>query len=553
MRHSLLLSILILGISFGIKAQSFPSWYLVSFKDKNNSPYSLENPEVYLSQRAIERRKKNNIKIDSSDFPVNSFYLDTLRNYGVEITYQSRWMNAAMVYVDDATKLLDLKQSTIVDSVAFMAPFISLKVKFGSKKSNKRMSESAIDTSNISSYSETSNRIHSIGLQTLMDMGYRGKDVQIAVMDNGFNNVNKLAGFQHLFSNGQILGYHNFTTDGKDVFKSGIHGTMVLSTMAGYEKEEFIGSAVDADYYLLQTEDNRSEFPVEEANYLFGAEYADSVGVDIITSSLVYTKFDSSKYNHNISQLDGKTALVSRAAQMAAEKGILVFNSAGNEGTNSWRKICFPADAEDVIAVAAVDKNDEIASFSSQGYSADGRVKPDVAARGEKAAVINPQGKIYRVNGTSFSTPFTAGATASLMQAATTKTSQEIRNAIKESARQFLYPDSLYGYGIPNFYLAAILLNVDSIENIEDTQEPVILPNPFDTDFYILYKVADSQEINISIYDVNGKEIWRKENVQSKNGKNLFYINDISSFAQGIYFVKMKIGESSYTKKIIKR
>jgi len=328
---------------------------------------------------------------------------------------------------------------------------------------------------------------------------------------------------------------------------------MVLSTMAGYIEKDFIGSAIDADYYLFQTEDNRSEFPVEEANYLFAAEYADSLGVDIITSSLVYTRFDSSYYDHNIKQLDGKTALVSRAAQMAAEKGIMVFNSAGNEGANSWRKICFPADAKDVIAVAAVDKNDEIADFSSQGYSSDGRVKPDIAARGEKAAVIADNGNISRVNGTSFSTPFIAGATACLMQAVTSKTSQEIRNAIKESARQILNPDSLYGYGIPNYYLAAILLDVDSISRIEFAQEPIILPNPFDSDFYILYNLADSQNINISIFDISGKEIWRKENIQSKNGNNLFYINDISNFAQGIYFIKMEMGELTYSKKIIKR
>jgi hypothetical protein len=200
-----------------------------------------------------------------------------------------------------------------------------------------------------------------------------------------------------------------------------------------------------------------------------------------------------------------------------------------------------------------VDKEDAIASFSSHGYSADGRVKPDVSARGKNAAVISNSGKIVRVNGTSFSTPFTAGATACLMQAAKAKSAQEIRTALRESARRYLNPDSLYGYGIPNFYLAAVLLNVDTITPIEDSKEPTILPNPFDNDFYILYNLKDSQEINISIFDISGKEVWRKEKIESIKGNNLFYIDNISSLAQGIYFIKMQAGETVYSKKIIKR
>ncbi len=540
-------------LNTNIAAQSFPSWYLVSFKDKNNSPYSLSNPKIYLSQKAIERRRKNNIDIDSTDLPPNPFYIDSLRNYGVEVTYQSKWMNAAMVYIDNATKLSKLNNCSVVDSIAFMAPFISLKVKFGDKKRTTNSSQTSIDTNNISSYSETSDRIHSIGLQALMSTGYRGKGIQIAILDNGFNNVNKIKAFKHLYSNAQILGSHNFTTDGKNIYKSGSHGTMVLSTMAGYINKKYVGSAIDADYYLFQTEDNRSEFPVEEANWLFGAEYADSLGVDIITSSLVYTQFDSSNLNHNINQLNGKTAIVSRAAQMASQKGIIVFNSAGNEGSSSWRKICFPADAMDVVSVAAVDKNDKIATFSSHGFSSDGRVKPDLAARGAKVAVINSQGKIVRVNGTSFSTPFTAGATASLLQATNNKTAKEIRTALKESARRFLNPDSLYGYGIPNIYLASILLNADSINKITIEKEPLVLPNPFDYKFYIIFNSIDSQNINISLYDINGKEVWRKDNISTILGKNIFYVDDISSLAQGMYILKIKSENIVFTKKIIKK
>ncbi len=548
-----LLSILTVAMSLSINAQSFPSWYLISFKDKNNSPYSITNPNIYLSQRAIDRRLRNKIQIDSSDFPVNPFYLDSLLNYGLEITYQSRWMNAAMVYIDDSIKLKRVKHSSIVDSIAFMAPFLNIKIGFSDNNKKSSSYQSNHDTTNISSFLETSDRIHSIGLQSLIDNGYRGEGIQIAVLDNGFNNVNTMTAFQYLRSNNHLLGYHNFTTDGKEVFNSGSHGTMVLSTMAGFISNKFAGSAIDADYYLFQTEDNRSEFPVEEANWLFGAEYADSLGVDIITSSLVYTRFDSSKYNHNIDQLDGKTTLVSRAAQKASEKGILVFNSAGNEGNNSWGKICFPTDAKDVISVGAVDRNDEIASFSSHGYSSDGRVKPDISARGKNAAVISTSGKIIRINGTSFSTPFTAGATACLLQATKTKSAQEYRDAIRKSSRQFLKPDSLYGYGIPNFYLASILLNVDTILPIEDIKGPIILPNPFVRDLYILLNESDSHKLNISIFDIGGKEVWRKENIQSIKGNNLYYIDNISNLSQGVYFMNIEISNKIFSKKIIKQ
>lgn len=536
-------------------AQEFPSWYLVSLKDKNNNPYDLSKPSDFLSSKAIERRQKANIAIDSTDLPINPNYVDSLVNYGLQIFHKSNWLNAVLVYVEDANKLSALNSSTIVDSVAFMAPFGTPKIglKNKGKKASKRTQSTIYTLGDIAEYTDTKARIFMVELDMLLNMGYNGEGIEIAVFDNGFSNVDIIPAFAHLYQNNQLLGTRNFTNDGKKVYKSGSHGTNVLSTMAAYVENEFLGSALGASYYLFQTEDNRSEYPIEEANWLFAAEYADSLGVDIITSSLVYTRFDSSIFNHNHGQLNGQTAIVSRAAYLAAKKGILVFQSAGNEGDQSWQKICFPSDALDVITVGAVDEDELIADFSSKGNSADGRIKPDITAMGKETALINGQGNIIKSSGTSYSTPFVAGAAATLMQASPNNNAAEVRNAILQSARQYESPDSLLGYGLPNFYLAAILLQMDTISKLEESKEFWVIPNPFNSQFRILFSTSDSEQVDISVYDMSGKLLWLKENLETTAGKNFYQIDQLNDLAQGLYFVNIQVGEKRYSKKIIKQ
>ncbi len=536
-------------------AQEFPSWYLVSLKDKKNSPYSISTPSDFLSPKAIERRQKANIAIDSTDLPINPNYVDSLVNYGLQIFHKSNWLNAALVYVEDAGKLNLLNSSTIVDSIAFMAPYDTPKITLVKKgnKVIKRTKAINYNIENIAEFSDTEARIAMIELDPLMNMGYGGKGIEIAVFDNGFSNVDIIPAFAHLYQNNQLLGTRNFTNDGKKVYKSGSHGTSVLSTMAGYVENDFAGSAIEANYYLFQTEDNRSEYPIEEANWLFAAEYADSLGVDIITSSLVYTAFDSSMFNHTHIQLNGKTAIVSRAAVFAAKKGILVFQSAGNEGNKSWQKICFPSDASDIITVGAVDENQILADFSSHGYSADGRIKPDICAMGKNTALINAQGKIFESSGTSFSTPLLAGAAATLMQTSPNSNAIEIREAILQSAKQYESPDSLLGYGIPDFYLASILLQMDTISQLEENKEFWVIPNPFNNQFRILFSTSDSEQVDISLYDISGKLLWMKEYIETSPGKNFYQIDHLQELAQGLYFVNIQVGEKRYSKKIIKQ
>ena len=549
----LLCCFLFLLISENISAQYSNSYYLVSFNNKNNSNYSLSNPSAYLSERSIYRRLNAKINIDSTDLPVTKRNLDSLLSYGAIINYTSKWLNAALIFIDDSTKLEAINNSTIVNNIQFLAPRLNIK-----KSSTKQLKYKArksiinIDYENIANSAETYHRIRMIELNQLIKEGKTGQEIQIAVFDNGFKNVNKLDAFSHLFNNGQILGFKNFTTGGQDVFNSGVHGTYVLSTMGAYVENLFTGSAIGADYYLFQTEDNRYELPIEEVNWLIAAEYADSLGVNIITSSLGYTTYDSAQYNHHKSELDGKTTIVSKAASFAAAKGILVFNSAGNSGKKPWHKISFPADAKNILAVGSIDKNYETSSFSSFGYSADGRVKPDITAIGEKAALINYLGDLIRGNGTSFSNPFMAGAAASLMSATNNTNAQQIRTSIIQSSHQYLNPDSTQGYGIPNVYLASLLLNIDTVPVIKENNSFEAIPNPFINEFHILFNSHNSTKFDIEIYDYSGRLVFSKASVQISQGKNFYSVRDLSNLSQGIYIVSIIIEGTRISKKIVK-
>ncbi len=536
-----------------ISAQYSNSYYLVKFNNKRNTNYSLLNPSEFLSERAISRRKTAYIALDSSDLPVNKCNLDSLANYNIEVEYTSRWLNAALIFIDDSTKLELLNNSSIIHSIQFLAPKLSTKKGSSTKHFIKaRRTNINFNYDDIVNAYETNHRIRMIDLDPLIRAGKTGQGIQIAVLDNGFKNVDKVDAFSHLFNNKQILGIKNFTTAKQNIYNSGSHGTYVLSTMAGYIKDEFSGSALEASYYLLQTEDNRYELPIEEVNWLIGAEYADSMGANIITSSLGYTTFDSTQFDHNQSQLDGKTAIVSIAAEYAAAKGILVFNSAGNEAQKPWRKISFPADAENILSVGSIDKNKKTSSFSSFGYSADNRVKPDITAIGEQAALISANGNFVRGSGTSFSTPFMAGAAASLMSATNNTNAQEVLNAIIKSSSQYQRPDSMQGFGIPNIYLASLLLNIDNNATITEDYSFDLIPNPFQNEFSIYFKASTNANADIRIFDNTGKLIYMEMGIEVVKDENNFNIRALNNVAQGIYFVNIYIDGKSISKKIVK-
>ncbi len=547
----ILLLIFIIGINTLALSQNFPAWYLVSFTDKDNSPYNINLPLEFLSQASIDRRIANNVDVNITDLPVNPAYIDSLKNLGIYAFHKSKWLNAALVKLTDTADLIAVNKISIIDSAAFMAPFIQGKASETSAAAKVQQKSTTLINNEISNFRTTKNRIRMIVLDPLMNN--TGEGINIAVFDNGFKNVNSIDAFSHLFSSNRIKAQRNFTNDGKQVYSSGGHGTMVLSTMAAYVEGEFAGSAIGANYFLFQTEDNRYEFPIEEANWLFAAEYADSLGVDIITSSLVYSTFDKNELNHNHSQLDGKTAIISRAAHLASLKAIIVFNSAGNEAGGAWNKICFPSDADGIITVGAVDEDAIYSNFSSVGYSADGRIKPDIAAEGENTPVISVNDKIVQASGTSFSTPFMAGAMATFIQTNAGVKYNDLKETLLLSASQYSKPDSLLGYGIPDFYFASILLKQNLELNYSDKTDFSILPNPFENDFYVLYSTPDSINIDILVYDISGKIIQEKYNLYCHKGNNLFRIDYISDIKSGVYVVEILAGDNKYSKKIVKK
>jgi hypothetical protein len=553
----LFLIILFAGLLSGsakLYAQSrFPGMYLISFTDKNNSPYSVNKPEQFLSGRAILRRQAASVAISVQDFPPNPFYIDSITKYDARPLFSSRWLNAVLVRMDDSLKLEQIKLLAFVDSTAYLAPVKPAAKKKKSKKRTKAVNTGVQEQATALDYGASRTQLELIGITDLHRQGFLGEEVQIAVLDNGFIGMKKMSVFNDFFDNGQLLGTKDFANPGGDVFKEGSHGTYVMSMMAAFEEGVLCGSAPGASYWLLVTEDGSYEYPIEEFNWLAGAEFADSAGADVITSSLIYSTFDDTTLSHTHAQLDGKTAIVSRAAQIAAEKGILVFNSAGNDARNDWHKIGFPADAKDIITVGAVNMDGVYAGFSSTGYTADGRVKPDVAAVGEKAKSVSiSTGKIIEINGTSFSNPTVAGAAAVLLQANKDKSLPDIRNAIRQSASHADYPDSLTGYGIPDFYMAHLLLNNKQIDAIKQEDGFTLFPNPAHDDVYVLLYLNDSQLVDISIVDVGGKTVWEQSQVQFSKGLNRYRLKNLNALTQGVYIVVLQFGDKTRTEKLIR-
>ena len=286
----------------------------------------------------------------------------------------------------------------------------------------------------------------------LHEAGFRGKGMTIAVIDAAFTGVEA----NDFFDSSRILGFRDFThQDLHPPFPNDEHGTRVLSCMLADKPGVMVGTAPEANYYLIRTEVSQEEYPVEEDYWVAGLEYADSLGVDVVTSSLGYTCFDEESMNHTHLQLDGKTAPVSRGAALASGKGMLVFVAAGNERDRKWEKIGFPADADGVVTVGSVDSEKEISGFSSVGYTADGRVKPDFMAKGSGASIVRRRSQPGYANGTSFSTPILAGLGACLWQALPNLTNLQLIDLLKKHADRYPQPNPLYGYGIPDVYKAA--------------------------------------------------------------------------------------------------
>ncbi len=507
----------------------------VYLADKPNESTALANPLTILSQKALDRKALHNVAIDSRDVPVELSYINQIKNTaGITVMAKSKWFNALHVRgtETDINALLNL---SFVSSIYFADTSLN------AKQENVKGSYVEAETLITFNYGNASNQVTMLNVDFLHDLDYTGQGVTIAVIDAGFPNVNTMSAFQRLRDNGNLLDGYDFVDRTSDVYAStsSSHGTMVLSTMAGYLLNQYVGTAPDASYYLFRTEDATSENPVEESYWVEAVEKADSLGVNIINTSLGYTTYDNPNYSYTTADMDGNTAFITKGANIAFEKGLLLVNSAGNSGSSSWGIVGAPADAAGVLSIGAVDASQNYAYFSSRGNATQPTQKPDVVAQGQSSAVINENNNLVSVSGTSFSSPIMAGAIACLWQKDLSKTNAEIMQIVRESASQYTSPDYFLGYGIPDFSTAYDLLTVE-----KNTLNSTVYPNPTQGLFYIKIP-SDGSVVNVAIYSVLGDLVY-KNNLDIANEVN------ISNLSKGVYIAVISTSSSRKTIKIIK-
>ncbi|MDO4160542.1 MAG: S8 family serine peptidase [Prevotellaceae bacterium] len=424
--------------------------FRVTFKDKNGTPYKLSQPLEFLSAKALSRRTRQHLQLDSTDLPINPEYIKAINATGANVVSRSKWNNTVLVRSHNLDVLKGLSNLSCVKETkkVWTSPDSITPVSSRAKYHTEFKRWNTVEQSH---YGVATEQNKMVGCQKLHNMGYTGRGITIAVLDGGFMNVDLIPCMQEV----DIVGWKDFVVPASpDIFKEMDHGTKVLSVMAANVPNTFVGTAPGAAYWLLRCEDNQTESQAEEDYWAAAVEFADSVGVDIISSSLGFHAFDDSSTDYRYSDLDGYTALISRSASMLAGKGIILVNSAGNDGMGTWKKINVPADADNILSVGAVTPNRRNAAFSSIGPSADGRIKPDIMAQGSPTTVITGRGTIIDDMGTSFSTPVITGMVACLWQSCRDKTALEIINLVRLCSDNSVNPDNIYGYGIPDFVKA---------------------------------------------------------------------------------------------------
>lgn len=426
--------------------------FRIQLTDKRGTPYSISKPEEFLSQKAIERRKKQHCKIDQTDLPLSPEYLKAIEKECGRIISKSKWNNSVLVVTKDPAKktLWRQKMEFIKDVIRVWETPDSVNIPEDRDLSSVHFTQP--DTVGNSIYGISEKQISMLNGIKLHEAGFKGNGKAIAVIDAGFNNADVLP----ILKNSKVRLARDFCWPAtNDIYAESSHGMSVLSCMATNVPNTYIGTAPEASYILLRSEYSEAETSAEEDYWCAAAEFADSIGVDIICSSLGYTEFDKGSHiNYTYKDLNGRTAQISKAASMLAQKGIIAVVSAGNSGAKVWKKINFLSDAQNVLAVGAIDNKGKIATFSSVGNSSDGRVKPDVVAQGYRTQCLTSRNFFSALNGTSFSAPVLCGMVACLWEALPNKTAYEIMDIVRKSGDRADFPDNIYGYGLPDFWKA---------------------------------------------------------------------------------------------------
>lgn len=516
---------------------------MVFFTDKTGTPYSISSPQEFLTTKSIQRRTKQGIAIGAIDLPVNPAYVAGVKATGVDVFYQTRWMNGVLVQGDQSL-ISNIEALSYVDRVELVAPGVKL-IPNGRYASKMDLQ----DEEDLGS--ATAAQLSLIGLDEMHRDNKRGEGILVAVFDAGFLGVNTASAFEDFRSDNQVnlsLSF-DFVGNQSNVFQYHDHGTRVFSTMAAFQEGVFVGGTLNANYQLYITEDVATEHKIEEYNWLFAAERADSLGVDIITSSLGYNTFDPPSISYTQADMDGATAVITKAAQVAFERGMVIVSSAGNDGASAWGIITAPADAVDVLAIGNVNYLGTRSTGSSKGPTADGRIKPDVMAMGTSTSVINSSGNLTTSSGTSLAAPLVASLVAGVWQKYPDLTNKELIDAVRASASQGANPDNLMGYGIPNF---KAIINYLEKSSINQTDYFIAFPNPFAETVTIRPRDPELfPSVLLRMFTSTGQ--LKEERVVAFDWLNRTYEADYRTLATGLYVLQLTYQNQSFNFKLVKQ
>ena len=542
----ILLPLMMILLSASISAQDT---YYIRFTDKNHNSYSIDRPEVFLSARSIERRRAQHIPIKETDLPLTDSYVNTILPLADRIVYKLKWDNAIIFKSSDTAFTSKVKQIPFVKSVTKISGACpsTVQKKFD-PASLRNLPTTPLDTG---FYGAAANQNAMININALHQMGYWGDGILIAVMDGGFAGVSTNPYYTQTYAQSRVLYTWNYVHDTSDVYGYDAHGAETFSCIAANIPNKMVGTAPNAQFLLFITEDVRSEKIIEEYNWANAAEVADSIGADVISTSLGYTTFDviDSIYNTTYGSLNGDSTPIAKAVNIAASKGILVITSAGNNGNDSWHYLDTPGDADSGVAVGAVNAQGNIVDFSSWGPNSAGVLKPNICAQGLNASVVMTNGLLGSNSGTSFSCPITAGAFACLREAFPSVPSRTMIDAVQQSANHFGNPNDDYGYGIPDFGLAYKYLKVLYPADTLTTIYSLVYPNPFTASFNILISGLLNSPLNLDIYNLIGQKVWAVSYPLGTYPDNIISVN-MPDLDNGSYILRIN---GRYTTHLIKR
>jgi len=529
--------------------------YAVFYKYKPQAGLSLDQPSAFLTSKAIARRNRENVKADSLDLPVAKKYVDQVLALSNYVLYSSKWLNAT-VTVTDASKAAEIAKLPFVSKVELVgrgfipSPNARIGARIFASTTHKLRSPGGENERSLAAQENSYDfQNELIGIDEMLAAGYSGKGITIAVFDAGFPGANVSKALTHLETNKQIVATRDFVRPwNTNVYQDNQHGTNVLSLIASKDPAILVAGAPDANYILAMTEEVATEYRVEEYNWVRAAEFADSLGVDIISSSVGYWDFDDLSMNYTVADLDGKTTTITKGATIASGKGILVVNSAGNYGSNASSLVA-PSDAKGILAIGSVNKDFTVSSFSSRGPTGDGRIKPDLSTFGNGVALIRSNGAVGFANGTSFSAPQITALAAGIWQAKPEWTKDKLIEMLLASGTNAENPNNQIGHGIPRFR-EALYGEILAVEENEEVIQWKVFPNPLNGDQLNVY-FGTGNASKYSIRDMNGRSLLEGE--LTRSSAKLPYQIIVQGLKPGFYIIQLQDGQLIKQTKLVKQ